>query len=93
MFEQAETRFWKEGVQFSEVANYDMSSDTGATNISFGVEHKYAKNTKVYFVFTRTNNDANAQFGLAESGTAESFMVANPGDSARGMSFGVVQKF
>ena len=81
------------GIQIAKADSFDGSSNTGATNISVGVEHKLAKPTTVFLVISSTNNDAGASFGLSQGGVQDAVTAANPGDQVRGLSVGMVHKF
>ncbi|MGD8560196.1 MAG: porin [Gammaproteobacteria bacterium] len=81
------------GVQLGMVADYDGSSDTGATNISAGISHDLADATSVYAVISQTMNDDNASFGLSQGGIQDTVTAAFPGDDVSGISVGLVHKF
>ena len=81
------------GIQFAKADSFDGSSNTGATNISAGIQHKLAKPTTVFVVVSSTNNDAGASFGLSQGGVQDAVTAANPGDQVRGLSVGLVHKF
>jgi len=81
------------GIQIGQVDDYDGSTDTGATNISVGVEHTLDDNTSVYVVATSTDNDNNAQYGLAQGGNQDRVVAAAPGDKVTGIATGVAFKF
>nr|VFJ99098.1 MAG: Outer membrane protein (porin) [Candidatus Kentron sp. LFY] len=44
----------------SDVSN----SDDGADNWSIGLDHNFSKRTKIYGIYTRMDNDKNANYGL-----------------------------
>lgn len=81
------------GIQYGQVDDYDGSSDTGASNISVGVEHSLDDNTSFYVVATSTSNDDNAQFGLAQGGNQDRVIAAAPGDTVTGIATGVAYSF
>ena len=81
------------GIQIGKADDYDGSSDTGATNITVGVEHSLDDNTSFYVVATSTSNDDNAQFGLAQGGNQDRVIAAAPGDTVTGIATGVSYKF
>nr|VFJ62264.1 MAG: Outer membrane protein (porin) [Candidatus Kentron sp. FW] len=84
------------------------ASDDGAQNWSFGVDHNFSKRTKIYAIYTRMDNDSNANYGLyggqmkAETGRAtpsyytggtSATSASVTGKDIDAMSFGIIHKF
>ena len=81
------------GVQVAQADDYDGSTDTGATNVSFGVYRKLGDKTNVYVVASSTNNDDNAQFGLSQGGIQDKTTAFAAGEKVTGVSTGIEHKF
>nr|VFK38270.1 MAG: Outer membrane protein (porin) [Candidatus Kentron sp. TC] len=77
-------------------------SDDGADNWSIGLDHNFSKRTKIYGIFTRMDNDSNANYGLyngqANAGGGFYTGGAKGADKTSGrdinaVSFGIIHSF
>nr|VFK23631.1 MAG: Outer membrane protein (porin) [Candidatus Kentron sp. LPFa] len=77
-------------------------SDDGADNWSIGLDHNFSKRTKIYGIYTRMENDSNANYGLynGQASAGGSFYTggAKGSDNTAGrdisaISFGIVHSF
>lgn len=71
----------------------DNGTDNGASMLSVGVDHKLAKTTSLYAMYSVVDNDANAGFQIAGGHDSDKYAVATPGDSVSALSLGMVHKF
>ncbi|MHB1052426.1 MAG: porin [Thiobacillus sp.] len=90
---------------YSRAGDLEGTSDTGAQQISAGVDHALSKRTTVYALVTQVSNDANASYSLgggpASTGTFQSsggsglavVNAAAPGQDPRAISVGMIHKF
>lgn len=77
-------------------------SDDGADNWSIGLDHNFSKRTKIYGIYTRMENDSNANYGLynGQASAGGSFYTGGrkgaantSGRDISAISFGIVHSF
>nr|VFJ74949.1 MAG: Outer membrane protein (porin) [Candidatus Kentron sp. FW] len=72
-------------------------SSDGAQNWSLGVDHNFSKRTKVYAIYTRMDNDSNANYtlyaGQARSGNYAGTGATTNGQDIDAVSLGIIHKF
>nr|VFK20635.1 MAG: Outer membrane protein (porin) [Candidatus Kentron sp. LFY] len=78
----------------SDVSN----SDDGADSWSVGLDHNFSKRTKIYGIYTRMDNDKNANYGLyggqGAGKSANGFYTSNAnGKEIDALSVGIVHEF
>ena len=90
---------------YSRAGDLEGTSDTGAQQLSAGVDYSLSKRTTVYGLFTQVRNDSNASYSLgggpASTGTFQSsggsglaaVNAAAPGQDPRAISVGMIHKF
>ena len=90
---------------YSRAGDLEGTSDTGAQQLSAGVDYSLSKRTTVYGLVTQVSNDANASYSLgggpASTGTFQSsggsglavVNAAAPGQDPRAISVGMIHKF
>lgn len=61
-----------------ETDDGDNGGDNGAYNFSLGVDHNFSKRTKIFAVYTRTENDDNGFYGV---GTAPAPLISSTGST------------
>ncbi|VAW88396.1 hypothetical protein MNBD_GAMMA17-85 [hydrothermal vent metagenome] len=61
-------------------------ADTGASHYALSVYKSYSKNTQLYVIYTATDNDANAKYGLKD-------MSGFDGKTISALSFGLNKRF
>lgn len=88
---------WKQGRlryvgQIMMADSYADTDDTGATVFSAGVEKSLSKSTKIYTLYTRTDNEDNAAFQGVD-GTHGDELKTLPGGSPQALSVGMIFKF
>ncbi|MCF6323557.1 MAG: porin [Gammaproteobacteria bacterium] len=71
---------------YSQADDLDNMAGTGATHYALGVFKSYSKNTELYLLYTATNNDANAKYGLKD-------MAGVEGNTISALSFGLNKRF
>lgn len=90
---------------YSRAGDLDGTSDTGAQQISAGVDHALSKRTTVYALVTQVRNDTKASYSLGggpaststfQSSGGSGLAVVNaaaPGQNPRAISVGMIHKF
>ncbi len=71
---------------YSQADDLDNAAGTGATHYALGAFKSYSKNTELYVLYTATNNDANAKYGLKD-------MAGVEGNTISAFSFGLNKRF
>lgn len=69
----------------------DPAIKTGASQITAGVEHAFSKRTSVYALYTATDNDKDATYGIGQ-GQGVNF-VPNAGEDPSSISIGINHSF
>ena len=62
------------------------NANSGATHYTLGVYQSYSKDTQLYVIYTATDNDAGAKYGLKD-------MSGVPGKTISALSFGLNKRF
>lgn len=90
---------------YSRAGDLEGTSDTGAQQLSLGVDNAMSKRTTVYALFTQVRNDSNASYSLGGAPTitgtfqsgggvgAHGVAAAAAGQDPRGISIGMIHKF
>ena len=69
-------------------------TDSAASLLSLGVDHKLGKKTSVYAVYAAISNDDNVDFNFSDTGHAGTVGASTTGgDSPSGISLGMIHKF
>ncbi len=71
---------------YSQADDLDNAVGTGATHYALGAFKSYSKNTELYVLYTATDNDANAKYGLKD-------MAGIEGNTISAFSFGLNKRF
>jgi predicted porin len=69
----------------------DPATETGASQITAGVEHAFSKRTSVYALYTATDNDKDATYGIGQ-GQGVNF-VPNAGEDPSSITIGINHNF
>ncbi len=77
---------------YGKASDGESSAETGATNWTIGVDHNLSKRTAVYALYTKTDNDAGATYGVGQGGAGGAFKPA-AGQDPRAISLGVKHSF
>ena len=70
----------------------DPLTKTGATLAAVGIDHSFSKRTTAYVLYAKMKNDANATYGLGQSGGGGAY-TPNANESPSVVSFGVSHSF
>jgi predicted porin len=70
----------------------DPNTKTGATMTAAGVDHSFSKRTTAYVLYAKMKNDADATYGLGQSGAGGSY-TSKVGESPSVISFGLNHNF
>lgn len=70
----------------------DGTSDTGAKNITIGLDHNLSKRTAVYALYTKTDNDTDATYNIGGNGAGGAYTPA-AGKDPRAISLGMKHSF
>jgi len=70
----------------------DPTTKTGATMMAVGFDHIFSKRTTAYVLYAATKNEANATYGLGQSGAGGAYAAA-AGKDPSVLSFGVNHSF
>ena len=68
------------------------ATKTGATMTAVGVDHSFSKRTTAYVLYAKTKNDADATYGLGQSGAGGAY-TPKAGESPSVISFGLNHNF
>ena len=69
-------------------------TDSAASILALGVDHKLGKNTTAYAVYAAISNDDNVDFNFSDTGHAGTVGASTTGgDSPSGFSLGMIHKF
>jgi len=68
------------------------NTKTGATLMTVGVDHAFSKRTTAYVLYAKTKNDADATYGLGQSGAGGAY-VPKAGESPSVIAFGLNHSF
>lgn len=71
---------------YGQADDLDNAADTGATHYALSAFQSYSKNTQLYVIYTATDNDAAAKYGLKD-------MSGVPGKTISALSFGLNKRF
>lgn len=71
---------------YGQADDLDNSADTGATHYALGLYQSYSKDTQLYVIYTATDNDVNAEYGLKD-------MEGIEGKKISALLFGLTKKF
>ncbi len=71
---------------YGQADDLDNAADTGATHYALSAYQSYSKNTSLYVIYTATDNDDNATYGLKD-------MKGKTGKTISALSFGLKKKF
>lgn len=80
-------------LQYVTADDNDATSDSGATNIAVGYDHKLDKNSTVYIMYSSVDNDTNASFDIAGGHDSDKYSGGTNGDDISAISLGYVYKF
>lgn len=69
----------------------DPATETGASQITAGVEHAFSKRTSAYVLYTATDNDRDATYGIGQGQGAD--FVPNAGEDPSCLMIGINHKF
>jgi len=70
----------------------DPNTKTGATMTALGVDHSFSKRSTAYVLYAKTKNDADATYGLGQSGAGGAY-TPKAGESPSVLSFGLNHSF
>ena len=70
----------------------DGTTETGAKNISIGLDHNLSKRTAVYALYTKTDNDTDATYNIGGNGAGGAYTPA-AGKDPRAISLGMKHSF
>ena len=70
----------------------DGTTETGAKNISIGLDHNLSKRTAVYALYTKTDNEAGATYNIGGNGAGGAYTPA-AGKDPRAISLGMKHSF
>ncbi len=70
----------------------DPSTQTGATQYIFGIDHAFSKRTTVYALYTKMRNNKDATYGLGQSGAGGAY-VPGAGEKPSDASIGINHSF
>jgi len=71
---------------YGQADDLDDAVDTGATHYALAAYHAYSKDTQLYTMYTATDNDDNAKYGLKD-------MSGVKGKTISALSFGLIKRF
>ncbi len=77
---------------YGKAKSWSGTSDTGATNWVVGVDYKMSKRTKLYALYTKTDNQTNGGYGIGQ-GAGGSFYNVAAGQAPSAFSLGVRHSF
>ncbi|MDD3517005.1 MAG: porin [Chromatiales bacterium] len=70
----------------------ELTTEDGATMYAIGVGHNFSKRTEMYAVYAAVDNDDMGNYRLGNGGFGKAVTAAG-GETASGLSFGIVHKF
>ncbi len=71
---------------YGQAGDLDNYVGTGASHYALSLFQSYSRNTQLYIIYTATNNDANAKYGLKD-------MAGVEGQTVSALSFGLNKRF
>lgn len=71
---------------YGQADDLDNSPDSGAIHYALGAYQSYSKDTDLYVIYTATDNDVNANYGLKD-------MPGVTGNTISALSFGLKKRF
>ena len=71
---------------YGQADDIGNAADTGASHYALGAYHSYSKDTQLYTLYTATDNDVNATYGLKD-------MKGVQGKTISALSFGLIKRF
>jgi predicted porin len=71
----------------------DDTTDTGASNISAGIDYKATKRTMFYVTATLLDNDDNQSYGITGGHDDRTYIPTEAGGDVTGVSFGIRHTF
>lgn len=80
-------------VQYLVADDSEATSDSGASNIAVGYDHKLDKNSTVYAMYSSVSNDTNASFGIGGGHDSDKYAVGAAGQDVSAISLGYIYKF
>lgn len=81
-------------LSYSKASEINSVADTGATQLSLGFDHKLAKTTSVYALYTALTNGDAISYSLADAGsTGGGFAATGNGSKVSAMAVGVKHAF
>lgn len=85
---------------YTKANDLDHTSDTGASQYSFGASYALSKRTELFGLYTQVKNDTNAAYSLGGSPTGggggtgiDAVNAAATGEDPRGISIGMIHRF
>jgi predicted porin len=80
-------------VQYLVADDNDATTDSGATNIAVGYDHKLDKSSTVYVMYSSVSNDTNASFGIGGGHDSDKYSVGAAGQDVSAISLGYIYSF
>ena len=71
---------------YGQAGDIDNEAGTGASHYALSLFQSYSRNTQLYIIYTATDNDANAKYGLKD-------MAGVEGQTISALSFGLNKRF
>ncbi len=78
--------------QYMEAGDHDDADDSGARQLALGLFEQLDPDTEVYAVYSRTDNEDNAEYKGIDGGHGDE-MSTDPGGSPNALSVGLVHRF
>ena len=78
-------------LQYAKAGDTDASTASGANEIAVGYDHKLAKNSSTYIMYSKVSNDANASYAIG-NGHDQQYITAT-GQDVSAVSVGYIYSF
>lgn len=80
-------------LQYVIADDFSDTNDSGATQLSVGIDHKLAKSLTLYGYYNMLNNDDNSTYRIKGGHDTDVYEVATAGDDINVFSLGMVYSF